>query len=165
MILNLYNEPFETEMLTKVFEVFNNTKEVITIYISSGGGKVSIQNALTDFINCNQKRFKVVGFNNLCSSAFIFFLKIHCEKRLVPDTIGMLHQIRTEIDLDEFLKPYYRSDEAEILRQKIQKEESQKFIKRLGLSPAEIKKYNKNDDLYFQYDRFLELVENYKQNK
>lgn len=165
MTLNLYNEPFETEMLTKVFEAFNNTKEVITIYLRSGGGKVSIQNALTDFVNTNSERFEVVGFDYLASCAFIFFLKINCEKRLANDTIGMLHQIRSSVDLDEFNKPYYAEDESSMIRQKVQKQESQDLIKKLGLSPAEIKKYNKNDDLYFQYDRFLELIENYKQNK
>ena len=39
------------------------------------------------------------------------------------------------------------------------------FIKKLGLTPKEFNEYKKGNDVYFQYDIFLEIINNYKINQ
>ena len=38
------------------------------------------------------------------------------------------------------------------------------FIEKLGLTTKEFNEYKKGNDVYFQYNRFLEIIENYKIN-
>ena len=165
MILNFYRESFEPKMLTKLADALNGDAEKITIYFSSNGGKNSVAEAATDLVNSNKERFEVIAYDYIGSNGFKFFIEIECEKRVLPNTLVMHHQVRTSIDVDEFNKPYYQVDRAQIERMKFERKDMDEFNRRIGLTASELRKFNRNDDVYFHYDRLLELIENYKNNK
>lgn len=164
MILSLYREPFEPELLQKVAEAINSDAENITVYLSSTGGKISVMTALLEMVNSNKDRINLVAYDYIGSAAFVFFIKAECNKKALKNTIAMHHQTLTNVDLNEFKKPYYKSDEAELIRMKKEHEDSQEFNQQIGLTPNEIKRYNQNEHLYFQHDRLIELIENYNKN-
>lgn len=165
MTLTLYDQDFDEELLTKVTEAVNSDSERITIYLYSEGGFVCICQVLLDMINKNKDRFKLIGFESLSSAGFEFFIKAECEKQLLPHTLGMIHQHQRKISLNNNLKPTYTGGESVMERVKKYTLPDEKiFIQKLKLTPKELREYKKGNDVYFQYDRFLELIENYKTN-
>lgn len=165
MILTLYDQDFDSELLTKVTEAVNSDSERITMYICSDGGWVCVCQVLLNIINKNKDRFKLIGFESLSSAGFEFFVKAECEKELLPYTLGMIHQPIRTMSLNNNLKPNHEGDKASYERvKKYTIPEDEIFIKRLALTPKELREYKKGNDVYFQYDRFLEVVENYKTN-
>lgn len=101
----------------------------------------------------------------MCSAAFEFYLKVDCEKELMFKTLGMIHQSSRSVYLNDNLSGANANNKAVIERvKKYTKPNDEIFIKRLGLTPKEVREYNKGNDVYFQYDRFLEVVDNYKTN-
>lgn len=165
MILTLFDQDFDSELLTKVTEAVNSDSEKITIYLQSDGGTVCICQVLLDIINKHKDRFKIIGFESLCSAGFEFFVKAECEKELLPYTFGMIHQADRKFYLNNTLKPVSECDKASYERvKKYTIPEDEIFIKRLGLTPKELREYKKGNDVYFQYDRFTEVIDNYKIN-
>ena len=165
MTLTLYDQDFDSELLTKVTEAVNSDSEIITMYICSDGGIVCVCQVLLHIINNHKDRFKLIGFENLYSSAFEFFIKAECEKELLYNTLGMIHQSSRSIYLNDDLNGSNENNKATMKRVKeYTKPNDDIFIKRLGLTPKELREYKKGNDVYFQYDRFLEVVENYKTN-
>lgn len=163
MILTLHDQDFDVDLLNKITEAINSDAKKITIYISSDGGFVCVCNVLLDIINKQKERFKLIGYESLCSSGFDFFVKAECEKELLPYTLGMIHQHQRKITLNNNLKPTYSDGEANIIRiKKYTIPDDKIFIERLGLSQKELREYKKGNDVYFQHDRFLEIIENYK---
>ena len=165
MILTLYDQDFDSELLTKVTEAVNSDSEKITIYLQSGGGYVCVCQVLLNIINGNKDRFKLIGFESLSSAGFEFFIKAECEKELLYNTLGMIHQSSRSVYLNDDLNGSNENNKALIKRVKeYTKPNDDIFIKKLGLTPKEFNEYKKGNDVYFQYDRFLEVVDNYKTN-
>lgn len=165
MILSLIDQSFNKELIEKLTEALNSTDKNITIYLKSSGGSVSVMECVLDIVNTNKDRIELVGFGSLESAAFLFFFLAECKKRILPNTIGHTHQQRLNIDVNEKLKPYYLADEAEMERGKSIKKDLDIFNKQIGLNKKELAKYKRGEDAYFQYDRFLELIDNYDKNK
>ena len=105
MILTLYDQDFDSELLTKVTEAVNSPDEEITIYLFSDGGCNSVCNVLLNIIENDRDRFKLFGYELLSSSAFEFFVKAECKKELMPLTIGMIHQGFRTVSINDNLKP------------------------------------------------------------
>lgn len=165
MILSLHDQDFDSELLTKVTEAVNSDSEKITIYLCSDGGFTCVCAVSLDIINKNKERFKIIGYERLCSAAFEFYLKVDCEKELMFKTLGMIHQSSRSVYLNDNLSGSNTNNKAGMERvKKYTKPDNEIFIKRLGLTPKELREYNKGNDVYFQYDRFLEVVDNYKTN-
>lgn len=165
MTLTLYDQDFDEELLKKVTDAVNSDSEKITIYLCSEGGLVCVCHVILNIINNHKDRFKLIGFERLCSAGFEFFLKAECEKELLPYTLGMVHQHQRKITLNNNLKPTYTDGEAVINRiKKYTIPDDKIFIEKLGLTKKELRDYKKGDDVYFQHDRFLEVIDNYKTN-
>ena len=165
MILTLYDQDFYSELLTKVTEAVNSPDEEITIYLFSDGGCNSVCNVLLNIIENDRDRFKLFGYELLSSSAFEFFVKAECKKELMPLTIGMIHQGFRTVSINDNLKPSDRFNKEIIEKTKrYAKNDDENFIQKLGLTPKELREYKKGNDVYFQYDRFLEIIDNYKTN-
>lgn len=164
MILNLYNCNFENDDLQKLIEATNSDANEIIIYIRSCGGLNSINNAMLDIVNSNPSRFKIVGTGYLASCGFDFFVKAECEKKILNPTLGMFHQFRQEIDIDERMKPYYPIDSEYQKLQKNSFPESLEFIQLCGFTKKETNDFKKNKDVFFQHNRLKEIIETYKHN-
>ena len=165
MILTLYDQDFDEELLKKITDAVNSDSEKITIYLCSDGGLICVCNVLLHIINNHKDRFKLIGFESLSSAGFEFFIKAECEKELLPYTLGMIHQHQRKITLNSNMEPTYSDGEALMIRaKKYTNPDDEIFIERLGLSPKELREYKKGNDIYFQHDRFLEIINNYKTN-
>lgn len=165
MIITLYDQHFDADMLDKITDATNSDSENITVYLCSDGGLVCICQVLLDIINKHKDRFKIIGFESLCSAGFEFFVKAECEKEIMPYTFGMIHQAERRFHLNNTLKPNNEGDKAAFERvRKYTVPDDKIFIQRLKLNPKELREYKKGNDVYFQYDRFLQVIDNYKTN-
>lgn len=168
MKLLLHNEEFSKTFLEKLFDAYNNHKKgdgKIEIYISSNGGKLSVLHAALHVINSQPEKFKVIGYAYLYSAAFDFYISCLCEKELLSTTSGMFHLSYSPIDLNDRNKPAYQSDVHNMEKnKKYFYPHSQNLMRLCEFSPAEIKKVNKGDDLYMQFDRLKEMEIAYLKN-
>ena len=165
MVLNFYQVKFEEEHYQSFIDAVNSDAEHITIYIRSNGGLTTICDFMVDIINSQPERFKIVAGSYIGSSAFIFYLKCNCSKKILPKTIAMIHQTSLSIDINEYGKPNNRYDKCMDLQQNLYVEESMSLIESLGLTEKEKKEYIKGEDIYFTYNRLLEVVKNYELKK
>lgn len=165
MKLNFHDEGFDKKMLTKFMEAVNQPDEIISIYILSSGGTVAVMEAMLHVISLDPKRFNIVGYSELDSCGFEFYIRAQCKKYLIPGTIGMYHQTCTDICLNDKGKPQYYDGEAYLKRKKkFFYPEMIKFMDQCEMTSKEIKRIKNGDDVYFQYDRFLEIEKAYTKN-
>lgn len=165
MNLLFHDHSFDKEMLEKFFTALNSKEKLITIYISSDGGLVSVLDTILHAISLDPKRFKVIGYDELCSCGFEFYVKVNCQKTLLPGTIGMYHQSTNKIFLDDKGKPAYYDGEAYLKRKKKTfYPELLKFMDDCEMTNKEKKKIKIGKDVYFQYDRFKEIENAYTKN-
>lgn len=165
MKLLFHDQSFDKAMLQQTIDATNTNSKLIEIYISSDGGLVSILEAMLYIINSKPNRFKIIGYDELCSCAFEFYIRAKCNKELIKNTIGMYHQSTTKISINDNLKPAYYDGEAYLKRKKKYfVPNSNDIMTKCEFTPKEIKKIKKGKDVYFQYDRFKELENYYIKN-
>lgn len=165
MKLLFHDQSFDKEMLEKFFTAVNSKENLITIYISSDGGLVSILDSILHVINLDPKRFNIVGYDELCSCGFEFYIKANCKKELIPRCIGMYHQSTTSVSLNDKGKATYYDGEAYLKRkQHFFYPELIKFMDQCEFTKKEKNRIKKGDDVYFQYDRFKEIENAYTRN-
>lgn len=150
------------DLLDRFTECVNQEHEKITIYLNCTGGSANVYEIMNDIINKNPDRFELIAMNGILSAAFMLFFKATCSKRIMMNTIGMIHQGNQEFTLNDNLKPTYTIDVAWKKRMKKEHLQGIEFVKSIGLNKKELKKYKRGDDVYFQYERLVELFNNYK---
>ena len=168
MKLILHKEKFDSDFLEKIAKAFNESKpeEVIELYLHSNGGSISIKEAVTEIVNTDPTKFYLVGYEYLASSAFNFFVEAKCSKKLLPGTIGMYHLATNTLDFNDRMKPVYGIDEACIKRIKeCDHPANIEFMKACGFTVKETIEANKGNDVFFQFARFLEIVNHYNENQ
>ena len=165
MKIILDEEDFEKAMLEKITEAYNKTEDVITMYLNSRGGRVSVLKVLLHLVNSNPERFYLVGFHNLSSCAFEFYMKAKCKKEILEGTIGMYHLGNTDITFTDRMKPAYDSDIAVIERKKkYHLPEIIQLMKDCEFTKSEQKKIKAGKNLYFQFNRMKEMEAAYFKN-
>lgn len=165
MKLLFHDQSFDKEMLEKFFTAVNSKEKLITIYISSDGGLVSVLESMLHIIASDPKRFIVVGYDELCSCGFEFYIRVNCQKSIIPGCIGMYHQSTNKIFLNDTGKPAYYDGEAYLKRKKKTfYPEMIKFMNDCEMTNREKKKIKKGEDVYFQYNRFKEIENAYTKN-
>lgn len=166
MKLLFHDQSFDKKMLEKFFEAVNSPDEIISIYILSDGGTVAVMESMLHVISLDPKRFNIVGYSELDSCGFEFYLRAQCSKTLLPGTIGMYHQTVTDICLNDKGKASYYDGQAYLKRKKgFFYPEMIKFIDDCEMTDKEKKKIKNGDDVYFQYDRFKEIENAYTKNR
>lgn len=168
MKLIFQKENFDKDFIEKLAKAINesNPEEVIEMYLHSNGGSTAIKEAVTDIINANPEKFTLVGYEYLASSAFNLFIKAKCRKKLLPGTIGMYHLATNTLDFNDRMKPVYGIDEACIKRIKeFDHPSNLEFMKACGFTAKETRQAIKGNDVFFQYERFLEIVNHYQENQ
>lgn len=133
--------------------------ETIQIYLNSSGGDPDFGSAMLDAINNKKEITTLIAYGTIYSAAFDLFFKVQCEKRILNGTIGMAHLSR--IEFNNFTiegKP----DNQQILVYKkwweIDKRERLKFYEEVGIDKKDLLKIKKGLNIYFQYNRLLELL-------
>lgn len=155
-----FNVEFTNEFLSELSELYStNIDKDITIYISSYGGSEWVSRAAIDIVNKNSKHTTIIGYGALNSASFNFFMEIKCSKNILPLTYGMYHKARYNLDYNSSVKPYYEVDKylSKVQIPLVEKYYLQK-LQEWGLNEKEIKDYKNDLDVYFPYERMLELI-------
>ena len=84
-------EAFDKESFLKFIDIVNATSELEErhLYIDSAGGSTALINPLKNIVETSN--IKTVAYGKMFSSAFIFYMTLKSEKKILDDTIGMFH--------------------------------------------------------------------------
>jgi len=144
-----------------IIKAYNNlpNDEGLNIYINSSGGDPDFGDSIIDVINNNKEQTTLIAYGKICSAAFDLFYKAKCSKRLLDGVIGMAHLARVEME------NFTVTDSKETIEAGIykkwwaeDKKKRLKFYEDLGLDRKELQKIKQRGDVYFQYNRLLELL-------
>ncbi|WIC41307.1 hypothetical protein MA9V1_043 [Chryseobacterium phage MA9V-1] len=168
-ILNFHERPFDVAMLNEVIDTINATdRGYIRIMMCSEGGELYIMQAMLDLIaeyHGAGINFELIGYGELDSSAFEFFVRAQCHKRLLPHTLGMYHLGTVSMNRNDLGRPAYASGRAiEARAAQYYKPEIEQFMKDCEFSVGEATDIRKGEDVYFQHDRFQEIIANFDKN-
>lgn len=151
-------EKFELPMINQTVEVLNQHKDIV-IYFRSSGGHASVMHAMLDLIDRNKDRIELIGYGELFSCGFEFFFLANCQRKLLPGTIGMYHRSSAEISINSAGRPNFIEGQAMITYLKTFETERLKMVfDAIEMTPSEISKIKKGDDVYFQPARMQEML-------
>lgn len=160
MILHLSGD-VNYEMFDELIKAFNGLTagDCLHIYFTCPeGGSADVSEAIIDFVNKNKDRIGMTFYGELFSSGMVIFLAVNCEKKILQCTRGMYHFSWQEMGISENGKPSTEYDNFSMKEMKKSKEISIAFLKRTKLSDKEITTIKRGKDVYFSYDRMLELI-------
>ena len=165
MNIVFHDQEFDKKMLEKFVDAVNSPDEIVNIFLYSEGGHVSVMEVMINIINQYPERFRLVGYSDLCSCAFEMYMRVKCQKSLVPGTIGMYHQTLSDITMNDRMKPVYAIDKANMHKKKNHfLPTTVEFMNQCEFTDKEKKRVKKGHDVYFQYDRFKEIENAYTKN-
>lgn len=143
------------------FEEFNRIRKDVPIYIylNSDGGDVNAALAIIDLINENYKRITLIASGHIYSAAFHIFFYTQCKKRIVDETIGMIHFSWAAIETNEAGMP--TTDEGRFLMRtmKANKHKTVESLKTIGLNRTELADIKAHKEVYFTTERLKELLD------
>jgi len=160
MILHLSGD-VDYEMFDELVKAFNSliVGDSLHIYFTCPmGGNADVNEAIIDFINKNKDHIGMTFYGELFSSGMIIFLSVKCNKCILPFTRGMYHFSWQEMNISETGKPSSEYDIFSMKEMKKSKDKSINFLKTTKLSEKEINLIKKGKDVYFSYERMLELI-------
>lgn len=158
MIVTIEGE-ITNEAFIVILSGYNNLNEgeVLTIYLNSPGGNVDAMNVVIDFINGHAEEIELIGNWELCSAAFDIYMKAKCNKRLLPNTIGMAHYSSASVTVNENGELTDSYSEVKFDQLRSEKDRSLSFFRKLGLTASELKTIKAGKEQFFTYERMLEL--------
>lgn len=162
-----FDEQFMTKILDHVNEVYYDTQNKqrqsrITIYISSGGGSVALQQILTDVINDQPERFRVIAVEHIQSAAFRFFFEVECDKCVLPNCIGMYHVSREDMEIGMNGEPYHEVDKFLLKNFPEFMKEDLRWCESIGMTAAEIEGIASGKCVYFSTEDIKRLIKTQK---
>jgi hypothetical protein len=154
----LFDKCFDDQIKEFISFINENTDDQINIILDNLGGKTAYASIIIKMINdFDTKRFNskfTITGNRLFSSGFVIFTKATCKKFILKDAIGAFHKARfSNIDLLTNGKPVWDSDIAQLSSKSLNEDS----ISLEFMTKAELKKYNRGDDVYFNYERLKEI--------
>lgn len=159
MTINISGEVNDS-MVNRLIDSFNQLKDdSLTIYFTCGeGGYTDYGEAVIHFINSNANKIRMIFYGENYSCGMIIFLRVKCEKSVLPDTVGMFHLPYLNVSVS-------MGGIAREAQDKFHVRESVKaakpiidLLKKTGLKKKEITKIEQGKDVYFSYNRMSELV-------
>ena len=160
MILNICGE-VNYEMFTSLTKAYTSLVkgDILYIYFSSPeGGSTDAAEAVIDIINTNKELTSLIFYGENYSSGMHIFLKTICSKRILRDTRGMYHFSWQEMIISEGGKPSSDYDKFSLKEMKNSLIKTIAYLKTTKLTEKEIKIISKSKEMYFTYDRMLELI-------
>ena len=159
MIIYLEGE-VNSEMLTTLIRGLNECKAgKVSVYLNSVGGRVMFAEAILDIINKNKDRVVLIGFGEICSSAFDVFFNASCKKELLGAVIGMYHQSTTKVYSDERGKVQSDYDKMMLLIGKTEyRAVTKKTCRIVGMNRKELVQITQGEDVYFSPQRMREML-------
>ena len=160
MIVHLSGD-VDYDMLNTLVKSINELKvdDNLHIYFTCPqGGMTDVSEAIVDFINKYADRIGMTFYGEIFSSGMIIFLKTQCTKIILPDTRGMFHFAWQEMAISEGGKPGNEYDMFSMKEMKKSRIRTLEFLKNTKLSESEISRIKKGNDVYFPYERLIQLI-------
>lgn len=166
MINIIINKIKEEEFLSFVAQVnIAEPEEEITVYLNSGGGDPTLVPAFRHLIE--ERQIRLVGHGKLMSAALDLFLLTNTKREVLDYTLGLFHQaVITKVSINHESKVLAQSDLKKIWKHTNFGEGLVEQF--LELSPSDLAKVKKGDDLYFDHEKLrkaLNKSENYFKSK
>lgn len=139
-----------------------NPDQNITLYLTSSGGEEAGMHVLLDVINHDPERFEIYAIERIFSSAFELFFMAKCKRRLAPATIGMCHLSTCEMKMMANGEPAYDGDKALLKADRFRNAGLTALCIELGVSEEDYKMIMKGEDVYFQWDQLIGLMQQQK---
>lgn len=134
----------------------NNTDGEIIIGINSGGGSNGTRCFLQKLFTINQDRLTLVALTGIHSAAFELFYNYAGKKALTHGITGMWHMEVVSCRLAANGKPDTEEERA-IYRNMIEDNNANEAFAASFMTPEELIKYQKGEDVYFDYNRMKQM--------
>ena len=166
MINIIINKIREDEFLNFVAQVnVAEPDEEITVYLNSGGGDPTLVPAFRRIME--ERQITLVGHGKLMSAALDLFLLTNTKREVLDYTLGLFHQaVLTKVTINQESKVLAQSDLKKIWKNTKYGEGLVEDF--LELTPIELAKVKKGEDLYFDHEKLrkaLNKSENFFNNK
>lgn len=132
---------------------------VMEIWLSSPGGDCMVTEMIRDLIE--EYQMPIVGCYLLGSSAFNLFMTADTYKRIVPGTKGIFHRTYfSDVRMDDTFKPMIDTEFKRFMGESYRTVEE--TIEKVKLTPAQKRKFKKNEDINFTYAEMVELIKSFE---
>lgn len=160
MILHLSGD-VTYEMLSTLAKSLNELKEndKLAIYFTSEGGYTDVSEAIIDLINKNKEYIGITFYGEIFSAGMEIFLRTECPKFILKGTRGMYHFSYQELTISEGGQPSGDYDNFCYKEMKNCKAITLEYLKSTPLNEKEISKIKRGKDVYFPYDRLLQILD------
>jgi ATP-dependent protease ClpP protease subunit len=150
---------FDGDISEKSLDTFlqfvnENEHEQMSIILNSIGGKKNLTHVILDIINLNTEKVTLISCG-CYSASFYLFYEAKCKKKMTEGSAGMMHYSSTNINTMSNGKPTYSEDENIVKNWKEDKSQEE-FVKQF-MTPIELKKYKRGNDVYFTFKRMKEI--------
>ena len=133
-------------------------KSKIEILLNSNGGETEHSSAIIHMINERKGKIKITAYGRIYSAAFELYVLAKCEKKILPDTMGMYHRATTEINMTSGGNPKTSGDAA-ILKSLLADEKiTKKVCKLANISNKAKAAIFADEDVYFTYEELKEML-------
>lgn len=150
-----FDSKIEEKSLDSFLHFINeNEQGELSIILNSIGGKKNLTYVILDIINANADRITLISCGCYSASFFLFY-KAKCKRKMTYGNVGMMHYASSDMNMMSNGKPSYSEDENVIQNWKEDGEEL-KFVEQF-MTPKELKKYKKGNDVYFTFKRMKEI--------
>ncbi len=163
LFCNEINQKTISDFIDLMEEKIEKGEQHFVIYFESIGGEAIYGELLINYINevdsRNKYSVKVYAIWDITSSAFNIFFKLNCERDIIFGTFGIIHYATRDVDAVR-IKNKNSSDSFFLENlEEIQKNDLI-FYKTLGISEDELSRLKKGEDVYLNYNRLRELLNN-----
>jgi hypothetical protein len=158
MIIYL-NKHFDDECVEEFINKVNSSENYqdITVYLSSYGGKVTVTPILRDIIQKYQ--MNLIACSEIYSSALDLFLTSNTPRSVLDETVGLFHKTHMNINVHTNLK--HTETNNSLLKIWKTEPECDKLVRQfLDLTPKQLKRFNKGEDIYLNHKELRKALKN-----
>lgn len=152
----LFDGAIVPEKVNPLIDFVQNTPGDLVIGMNSNGGATGVGRFLTHVLNRNKDRITLINVNRVSSAAFEVFYAFQGKKILLYNVSGMMHRGYVDVSIDSAGKGVYHHDVDDINKVKYEAA-GELEMATLIMTPAELKKFKKGDDIYFGFDRMKQI--------
>lgn len=142
------------DLLNRFLQFCNDYEnEDWTFVINSRGGKNNCTRVIIHTINERSSNCRVISMGAY-SAAFDILYFTRCKKLITQRSLAMIHRGSAEMSVMSNNKPSYPEDESIVKNWK--HDYDIEFASKI-LTASELKKFKKGDDIFFSFERIIEI--------
>ena len=158
VVTHIIEEVIRESTLSDLVEFLNSNGGEKRILLCSDGGYYQVMEAMLHLINTEGESITLVAYNRIFSSAFEFFFRAKCRKRLAGGVIGMFHQGETAIQVNEFGNRGREAQAKEHYMKTYMRQQTHDLCCALSMTSAEVGDLVSGEDVYFSPERMNEFL-------